>query len=346
MKSEAHLISKTTTLFEALVTINSLPPDPLVLFVLNEEGQMVGTLTDGDFRRALISGVSIDDRVEAAMHRNFNFINIEDSKNVKSILRQKEMKMKLVPILDNERHIIDVLNLERFKSILPVDAVLMAGGKGERLRPLTEKTPKPLLPVGDKAIIDHNIDHLISYGIKHISVTVNYLKEQIEEHFREPRNGVQIQTVREPKYLGTIGSIKYVPQFFNDTILLMNSDLFTNIDYEDFFLHFQKNDAEMSVAAIPYNVSIPYGILELDGRDVLGLLEKPKYNYYANAGIYLIKRNALDEIPDNTFFNATDLIEKLIAKGSKVIRYPLNGTWIDIGNPQEYQKAQDLVRHI
>ena len=102
----------------------------------------------------------------------------------------------------------------------------------------------------------------------------------------------------------------------------------------------------MSVAAIPYNVSIPYGILELDGRDVLGLLEKPKYNYYANAGIYLIKRKALDEIPDNSFFNATDLIEKLIAKGSKVIRYPLNGTWIDIGNPQEYQKAQDLVKHI
>ena len=346
MKSEAHLISKTTTLFEALVTINSLPPDPLVLFVLNEEGQMVGTLTDGDFRRALISGVSIDDRVEAAMHRNFNFINIEDSKNVKSILRQKEMKMKLVPILDNERHIIDVLNLERFKSILPVDAVLMAGGKGERLRPLTEKTPKPLLPVGDKAIIDHNIDHLISYGIKHISVTVNYLKEQIEQHFMEPRNGVQIQTVREPKYLGTIGSIKYVPQFFNDTILLMNSDLFTNIDYEDFYLHFQQNDAEMSIAAIPYNISIPYGILKLDGRNVLGLLEKPKYNYYANAGIYLIKRNALEEIPDNTFFNATDLIEKLITKGCKVIRYPLNGTWIDIGNPQEYQKAQDLVKHI
>ena len=346
MKSEAHLISKTTTLFEALVTINSLPPDPLVLFVLNEEGQMVGTLTDGDFRRALISGVSIDDRVEAAMHRNFNFINIEDSKNVKSILRQKEMKMKLVPILDNERHIIDVLNLERFKSILPVDAVLMAGGKGERLRPLTEKTPKPLLPVGDKAIIDHNIDHLISYGINHISVTVNYLKEQIEQHFMEPRNGVQIQTVREPKYLGTIGSIKYVPQFFNDTILLMNSDLFTNIDYEDFYLHFQQNDAEMSIAAIPYNISIPYGILKLDGRNVLGLLEKPKYNYYANAGIYLIKRNALEEIPDNTFFNATDLIEKLITKGCKVIRYPLNGTWIDIGNPQEYQKAQDLVKHI
>ena len=126
----------------------------------------------------------------------------------------------------------------------------------------------------------------------------------------------------------------------------MNSDIFTNIDFEDFYLHFKQHDAEMSVAAVPYLVSIPYGILDLDGRNILGLLEKPKFNYYANAGIYLIKRRALDEIPNDTVFNATDLVEKLISEGKKVIRYPLNGTWIDIGNPQEYQKAQDLIKHI
>ena len=168
----------------------------------------------------------------------------------------------------------------------------------------------------------------------------------MEEHFRDPRNEVQIKTVREPKFLGTIGSIRFVTDFYNDTILVMNSDLFTNINYEDFYMHFKEHNAEMSVAAVPYNVSIPYGILDLDGRNIHGLLEKPKYTYYANAGIYLIKRNALNEIPDNTFFNATDLVEKLINEGKKVIRYPLNGTWIDIGNPQEYQKANDLVKHI
>ena len=254
--------------------------------------------------------------------------------------------MKLVPILDEKRRIVNIINLEKFKTRLPVDVVMMAGGKGERLRPLTEKTPKPLLPVGNKAIIDHNVDRLISYGVQHISVTVNYLKEQIEEHYYKPRNGVKIQTVREPSFLGTIGSIKFVPQFYNDTVLLMNSDVFTNIDYEDFFLHFQQHDAEMSVAAIPYNISIPYGVLDLNGRNIEGLIEKPKYTYYTNAGIYLIKRSALDEIPENVFYNATDLVEKLISKGKRVIRYPLNGTWIDIGNPQEYQKAQDLVKHL
>lgn len=341
-----HIISKDITLLEALSAINTLYPDPLVLFVVDEKERMVGTLTDGDSRRALIAGASVNDKAEKIMHRNYKYMRAEDTTNVKEIRHQKEMLMKLVPILDEDNHIIDILDLEKYRTRLPVDAVMMAGGKGERLRPLTEKTPKPLLPVGNKAIIDHNVDRLISFGVQHISVTVNYLKEQIEEHYKEPRNGVQIKTVREPMYLGTIGSIKFVPEFYNDTILLMNSDVFTNIDYEDFFLHFQQHDAEMSVAAIPYNVSIPYGILDLEGRNIHGLLEKPKYTYYANAGIYLIKRRALDEIPDNTFFNATDLVEKLISEGKSVIRYPLNGTWIDIGNPQEYQKAMDLVKHL
>lgn len=341
-----HIINKNKTLLEALRQINSLHPEPLVLFVIDEDNKMVGTLTDGDSRRALIAGASVNDKAETVMHCNFNYMRADDINNVMELRHQKEMLMKLVPILDEEKHIVDIINLEKYKTRLPVDAVMMAGGKGERLRPLTEKTPKPLLPVGDKAIIDHNIDRLINYGIQHISVTVNYLKEQIEKHYQEPRNGIQIQTVREPKFLGTIGSIKFVPHFYNDTVLLMNSDVFTNIDYEDFYLHFQLHDAEMSVAAIPYNVSIPYGILDLDGRNIQGLLEKPKYTYYANAGIYFIKRRALDEIPDDTFFNATDLVEKLISEGKKVIRYPLNGTWIDIGNPQEYQKAQDLVKHL
>ena len=342
----SHLINQNKTLLEALSQINDLAPEPLVLFVVDEENRMVGTLTDGDSRRALIAGASVNDKAEKVMHRGFNYMKIEDLQNVHEIRHQKEMQMKLVPVLDESLHIVDIINLEKYKTRLPIDAVMMAGGKGERLRPLTEKTPKPLLPVGDKAIIDHNVDRLISYGVSHISVTVNYLKEQIEEHYQEPRNGVNILTVCEPKFLGTIGSIRFVPKFYNDTILLMNSDVFTNIDYEDFFLHFQEHDAEMSVAAIPYNVSIPYGILELDGRNIQGLLEKPKYTYYANAGIYLIKRRALDEIPEGAFFNATDLVEKLIGEGKKVIRYPLNGTWIDIGNPQEYQKAKDLVKHL
>ena len=333
------------TILDALIALNDVRLNQ-TLFVTDKEGHYIGSLTDGDIRRYLIAGGQLHDSVEMAVQRESISVQANDPMLLQKLKDYRHSKIKSIPCIDKEGYIVRVYDLVNYNSHLPIDAVLMAGGKGERLRPLTEKTPKPLLKVGEKCIIDHNIDRLISYGVQHINVTVNYLKEQIEEHYQEPRNGIKVETVREPKFLGTIGSVKFVPAFFNDTVLVMNSDLFTNIDYEDFFLHFQQHDAEMSVAAVPYNVSIPYGILDLEGRNIKGLLEKPQYNYYANAGIYLIKRRALDEIPEDQFFNATDLIEKLIAENKKVIRYPLNGTWIDIGNPQEYQKAKDLVKHL
>lgn len=342
---QKYIISHTATIKDALVALNEITSDAQSLLVIDDSQRLVGTLTDGDIRRGLISGAGLSDAVSTIMHKDFKYV-LESEFDVAHLKTFRDKHVLFIPILDTEFHIVQVVNLKKYKSHLPIDAVLMAGGKGERLRPLTEKTPKPLLKVGDKCIIDHNVDRLISYGINHVNVTVNYLGEQLEEHYAEARNGVQVRTFREPKFLGTIGSIKFVDTFYNDTVLVMNSDLFTNIDYEDFFLHFKANEAEMSVAAVPYNISIPYGILDLEGRNIKGLFEKPKYNYYANAGIYLIKKPALAEIPEDEFFNATDLIEKLIAQGKNVIRYPLNGTWIDIGNPQEYAKANDLVKHM
>lgn len=340
-----YVIRDSASILDALKDLDGNTHDWQTLFVVDDTDHMVGTLTDGDIRRGLIHGAKLEDEVSSVMNKPFKFIR-DGQLDAARLKEFREKQIFFIPVLDEENHVVRVCNLIKYRNFLPVDAVLMAGGKGERLRPLTEKTPKPLLPVGGKAIIDHNIDRLIDYGVKHINVTVNYLAEQLEEHFSEPHREVQVETVHEPKFLGTIGSIRYVKEFYNDTILVMNSDLFTNINYEDFYLHFKEHDAVMSVAAVPYTVSVPYGIFDLDGRDIQGLIEKPTYNYYANAGIYLIKRSALDEIPEDTFFNATDLIEKLIAENKKVVRFPLNGTWIDIGNPQEYQKANELVKHL
>ena len=345
MTFDSHCINSNLTIKDALVALNNLRNTSLTLFVLNNNAQIIGTLTDGDIRRALVNGHGLDCTLDEVMHCDFKFVRQEEF-TVADLRSFRDHRIMFIPILDAENHVVDVVNLLKYKSRLPIDAVLMAGGKGERLRPLTEKIPKPLLEIGGKCIIDHNVDRLISYGVQHINVTVNYLGEQLEEHFAAPRDGVQVRTFREPKFLGTIGSIKFVNPFYNDTILVMNSDLFTNIDYEDFFLHFQMHDAEMSVAAIPYNISIELVILDLDGCNIKGLIEKPKYNYYANAGIYLIKKRVLAEIPEDTFFHATHLVEKLISRGMNVIRYPLNGTWIDIGTPQEYERAKELVKHL
>ena len=343
---DRHIILNSFTILDALNRINNIHEGPLVLFVVDSENKVIGSLTDGDIRRALIKGISVTETVEKAVHRNFNFLRKNVNDDVKNIHIQRELKMKLVPVLDENNQIYEIINLEKYKTLLPVDAVLMAGGKGERLRPLTEKTPKPLIKVGEKCIIDYNIDSLISYGIKNIFVTVNYLGEQLEEHFKEKRDGIKINTVKEPKYLGTIGSIKFVESFYNDTILVMNSDLFTNIDYEDFYLHFKEHDADMSVAAVPYIVKVPYGVFNLEGRNIKGVTEKPTISYYANAGIYLIKKELLKLIPENKFYNATDFMSSLINNNYKVIRYPMSGYWIDIGQHDELERAKEIVKHI
>ena len=339
-----YLINVQATVRDALVALNNLSHDVLVLFVMDDEQKMTGTLTDGDIRRYLIAGGKIDGAVVDAMQTNFRFVQSDVSLSL--IRDYRKRGVSLIPYLDMDGHIQRVIDLKNKKSFLPIDAVLMAGGKGERLRPLTEKVPKPLLHVGDRAIIDYNIDRLISYGVEHISVTVNYLHEQIEDHFRKDRDGIRVNCIREPKYLGTIGSVKLVESFYHDTVLVMNSDLFTNIDYEDFYLHFKEHDADMSVAAVPYSISIPYGIFELEGRNIGGVHEKPTYNYYANAGIYLIKRKHLEKIPMDAFFNATDFMNMLIHEKLKVVRFPITGYWIDIGKHEDYKKAQELVKHL
>jgi len=340
-----YLISNTASIKEALVALNNLSNEVLTLFVVDSNQIMQGTLTDGDIRRKLIKGYNLSDIIKDVMNKSFHYIRNDDL-DVLKIKRLKNRGISLIPVLDENNKISDVFNLKNRNSILPIDAVLMAGGKGERLRPLTEATPKPLLQVGDKCIIDHNIDSLIDYGVSNISVTVNYLKEQIINHFQESRDGITIKCISEPCFLGTMGSIKFVESFHNDYILVMNSDLFTNINYEDLFLHFLENDADMSVVAVPYTISIPYGIFDLDGRNIKGIKEKPVFNYYANAGIYLLKKKFLDYIPDNELFNATDLIDKLVEKNHNVIRFPLTGYWIDIGKHEEYKKAQELVKHL
>lgn len=342
---EKYIIREDKAILEALKALNCLHSEAMTLFVTNADNEMAGTITDGDIRRALTSGLSLESPISLAMHRQYSFVSSRSEVGKLKELREKNII--LIPLLDAKKRILDIIDLSKQTSHLPIDAVLMAGGKGERLRPLTLTTPKPLLKMGSKAIIDTNIESLISYGVNHISVTVNYLKEQLIEHYSKPvAHAVKVRCVEEEEFFGTIGALKLVKEFHNDTILVMNSDLLTNIDYEDFYLHFQEHDAMMSAAAVPYTVSIPYGIFDLDGRNIKGVSEKPVYNLYANAGIYLLKKEALDYIPDNKVFNATDLIDTLAAAGQTVIRYPLSGLWIDIGTPEEYRKAQELIRHL
>jgi len=346
-----HLISEKSSVLESLnqldiLSKNPLNPNNLTLFVHNDSGKMVGTLTDGDIRRGLINGKKIEDCIKSIMVKNFYFFTKENI-TVPYIKKIREKLIKLVPLLDDTGRIIRIYDFTKRRTILPVDAVLMAGGRGERLRPLTDNIPKPMLKIGNKPIIEHNIDNLKLHGIDNYFITVNYLAEQIIDYFGNGENKeINLQCIKETKPLGTIGSVSLISNFYNDTILIMNSDLFTNINYEDFYLNFINENADMSVASIPYNVSVPYAILNLNNNAILSFEEKPTYTYYANAGIYLIKRELLHKIPIDENFNTTDLIQVLIINCKKVIKYPITGYWIDIGKHDDYNKAKEMIRHL
>ncbi len=340
-----NIISDSITLKEALVCLNNVPLT-LTLFILNEAKQLVGTLTDGDIRRGIINNISTDASVKLFMNAHFRYIE-QDKFTIEDINKIKALNIQLLPVLDQEKRIIRIVDLHQKRSLLPVDAVIMAGGKGTRLRPLTLTTPKPLLKVAGKPIIEYNVDRLNDFGVHHLTISIKYLGQQLIDHFQDGADkGMKISYVEEDEPLGTIGALGLIEEFHNPYILVMNSDLLTNIDYEALFKAIKNKDGDMIVATTPYEVKIPYGVIETEGEEIKTLKEKPTYTYYSNAGIYIFKREHIDLIPKNGFFNATDLLETLIAKGKKVLHYPILGYWLDIGKPDDFEKAQQDIQHI
>lgn len=340
-----HRINYRESILEAFKRLNNVPQN-LTLFVENDSYQLVGTLTDGDVRRGFLRGLQLTDTVEQFMIRNFKSLLSTDI-NPKVIYDLREKGIKLIPIIDGNSHIVDVLNLNNLKTVLPIDAVIMAGGRGERLRPLTDNTPKPLLKIGSKPIIEHNIDHLIQFGIRNFNITVRYLGEQIESYFGDGKTkNININYIREDNPLGTIGALAKIEKYQHNSVLLMNADIFTNIDLEEFYNEFIESKADMAVASIPYVVDIPYAVLDLEVDKIKGFKEKPTYTFYSNAGIYLIRTEHIKLIPQNSRFDATDFIQKLIDLNKKVIRFPILGYWVDIGKPEDFQKVQEIAKHI
>jgi dTDP-glucose pyrophosphorylase len=342
---DQHIIKSQSTLSVALKMLDELGED-LTLFVINESGQLVGTLTDGDIRRGMLQGYLTSNIVEQFMEPNFRYLKNGKFK-VSEVTEARNLGIGLLPVIDDDKKILRLISLSESTSCLPLDVVIMAGGEGMRLRPLTEKTPKPLLKIGDKPIIEHVIDRLVSFGIENIHISVNYLGEQIENYFGDGSSkGIHINYIHEDTKLGTIGAVSKVNEYKNDFVLVMNSDLLTNIDYEDFFNEFELKNADFTVATTPYNVNIPYAILETENENILSFKEKPTFTYYSNAGIYLVKRKHLEKIPKDSFFNATDFIDLLIKESKKVTYYPILGYWLDIGQIDDFNKAQKDIHHI
>jgi dTDP-glucose pyrophosphorylase len=344
LEFEKYVISESCTLMQALEKLNT--NDKLTLIVLNNNSEVVGTITDGDIRRGILKGVSLESPISTFMHSNFIFLK-NGQPDLTLIDSVRKNNIRLLPVLNDERKLVKLFDLTRQKSLLPVEAVLMAGGKGERLRPLTEKTPKPLLKLGNKAIIEYNINNLSKFGIENVYISVKYLADQIVDYLGDgEKYGLNIRYIREDEPLGTLGAVTLVDHYESDTVLVMNSDLFTNLNLEEFYNHYMEEGADMAIATFPYVVSVPYGVLNIENSSVTSVAEKPTYTYHASAGMYLIKKEYFNLIPKNTFYNATDLMDLLFSMQKKITYFPIVGYWIDIGKPDDYKKAQEYVKYL
>ena len=340
-----HLIPEKTSLKDALGQLDKLGEDA-ILFVVDEESRLLGSLTDGDVRRGLLRGKSVEESIENFIQQHPKSVK-KSNYSLSEIIELREQNFKVLPVLDNDGRIINVINFRFQKSYLPLDTLVMAGGRGSRLRPLTDTIPKPLLKVGDKSIIDHNIDRLRAFGIDDFYISVRYLGEQLEEHYNtKVLSGTQVYFVWEEKPLGTLGAASLIKDFHHDYVLITNSDILTDLDYEDFFLDFMEKEADMAVATIPYQVNIPYAVIETINHSVVSFKEKPTYTYYSNGGIYIVKTEILKKIPKNTFYNATDLMESVIEEGGKLISYPIRQYWLDVGKPEDFEKAQTDIKYL
>lgn len=343
------LIYKDKTIIEALQKLNDIlflgHISRLILFVIDENKSIIGTITDGDIRRSLINHANLNLRVEEICNKKFIYEN--DHSDFVDLQVYRKQDIKILPILDKNKKITRIIDLEKTRALLPLECMIMAGGRGKRLSPLTDTVPKPMLLLGEKPIIEHNIDRLISYGIRKFYISVKYLGEQIQEYFGDgSKKGVSIEYIWEDKPLGTAGALSLVDKFKSDHVLLMNSDLFTDVDIEDLYLDLINQNADMAVASTEYKVDVPYAVFETDNYLVKDFKEKPSYVYHSNAGIYILKKELIGKIPKNKFYDITDLMETLVKEGGSLIHNPIVGFWIDIGSPVDYKQAKEFIKHL
>lgn len=316
--------------------------------VVDSDNKLVGTLTDGDIRRYIIASGSLDDSVENAMNIKPLFAQ-QDAPDgyIKDLMRIGNVTG--IPLLDNDGKYIRLVHLtdiEKFeysnkKTVKFSFAVIMAGGEGTRLRPLTENLPKPMVKVGGVPLLERQIQRLVEMGIPRVYISVNYLSHIIEEYFGNGHGfGIEVCYLREDEKLGTAGALTLLPEQPNGHILVMNGDILTTSDLESFYQFHENHDAYLTVAAIDYRVNIPYGVILAEASYVKGLVEKPSKRYLCNAGIYALSPNVLDLLPNQSYCNMTDLVGLCLNRNFPVAVFPVHEYWNDIGTPDDLEKAR------
>ncbi|MCP4118196.1 MAG: NTP transferase domain-containing protein [Desulfobacteraceae bacterium] len=345
-------VSSNITIKEAMGRLDETAEKALL--VVDDDKKLIGALTDGDIRRHILKDQNLIDTIENAYNREpfFVFQDEFDLEAIKELFT--ENMISLIPILDRDRRVVDYITWEKvfgdgkkeIKQKVSAPVVIMAGGKGTRLKPFTTILPKPLIPVGNKPVMDHIIDRFRAHGITSFYFTVNHMSKIIRAYFEEKNPDYTIDFVQEDEPRGTAGSLELIKNELNTPFFVSNCDIIIEADYSDLYQFHTNDNYDITLVAAAKQFDIPYGVCELNGGGSLkGVKEKPGYNFLVNTGLYVLNPNVLELIPGKGMFHMTHLIDAVKANGGKVGVYPVSEkSWIDVGQWEEYRRSVKQLR--
>jgi dTDP-glucose pyrophosphorylase len=323
-----------------------------IALVVGTDGRLIATVTDGDVRRAILAGVDLDRSVEvlvpSATAEHSGPVTMPVGTNVAEIVDlMTRLEVRQIPLVDADNRVVDVMFLPDLVRTyeLPLRALIMAGGYGTRLRPLTDGVPKGMLPVGDRPVLERNVRQLQQSGIRRVNLATHYRAEAITDHFGDGRDfNVDIEYVNEDQPLGTAGALSLLSES-REPLLVINGDILTELDFTALLDFHQRHQADMTIGVRPFEIQVPYGVVRTDGITVSSVTEKPVERYLINAGIYLLNPDVCGLVPSGRRYDMTELIDRLIADHRRVISFPIREYWVDIGQADDYERARaDLAK--
>ncbi|MBX6331157.1 MAG: nucleotidyltransferase family protein [Gemmatimonadaceae bacterium] len=344
---ELAIVPPSLTIADALARLDRAGTG--VLLLADDDRVLFGIVTDGDIRRHILSGESLDVPCANIATRTPLVATPETTKAEALHLMDhaRDFVLNHLPVVDADRRIVGLVLRSDLVSTdhAGLSAVIMAGGFGTRLRPLTDTVPKPMLPVGDRPLLELTVERLRRSGIKRVNVTTHYLADAISNHFGDGHAfGVDMRYVPEDRPLGTAGALRLMEPT-DEPLLVLNGDILTTVDFQALLAYHREHRADVTVGVRKYELQVPYGVVECDGALVRALREKPVRTFLVNAGIYLLEPSVMGFIPEGRRFDMTDLIQSLLDAGRRVASFPIVEYWLDIGRMADYEQAQDDVKH-
>ena len=339
-------LRQNATIKEALGIIDSGAMQ--IALVVDDNDKLLGTLTDGDIRRGILRGLDLDSSIETIVFKEPAIAKISSTKEeILKIALSK--KLHQIPIVDDNGIVLDLKEIEELvePKIKTSRVILMVGGLGTRLRPLTQDTPKPMLKVGNKPILQTIVERFAEYCFVNITMCVNFNASIIRDYFSDGKEfGVNIDYVLEEKRMGTAGALSLLKERPSEPFFVMNGDLLTNVNFEHIFNYHILNKATATMCVREYDYEVPYGVVKMNDNKIIEIAEKPVQKFFVSAGIYMLSPEILDLIPKNEFYDMPALFEKLIKLSKNVISFPIREYWLDIGRMEEYQRANEEYKEV